>query len=289
MEEAGCISKEVATRCLRSECSNGAVKRVWSNGVGFVGDANAEVTWTTDPASGLVNSASVTVASPSSAAQEAQMAAEYAAAGRSTAGDLATLVGTTNAVRHSEHHAVRQPGNVGIHHGTMRPAYNYGTPNIVFASGCVNINNAAMYSHGCYTRKGTASTDCCHYYLADSGQFAAHANYGGYWLNGAGQNTSYNNGALVVNWTPGADITTGSCYTATIGANFYGASFSISYPFCPNKIHVSVSSSSFGTAWQGCKGAQTTIGAAQANWARANGGTTNMVYTISGSWQYSGC
>ncbi len=287
---AGGASADPGTHLILNQSLPGnAVKKVWSNGVTYVGNKNGIVTWTLNSA-GEVASASVSVPGPASSDDVSQLAQQYRNAGRSpqsdakNAGDDLPSSGDTTPQTSSSRMLASMPRGVGRIH------YNYGTANSIYDSGCLNLNRSDMYSSGCYTRKGTSSTDCCAFYLADSSQISAHANLGGHWLLDAWQQHQYGSANSIIQWAPGSDVSSGSCTTTSIGISAFGASLSRSYTLCPTKIHVNKTQNVLLTQWQGCKASSTTVGAAEGAFTKVpSGGNASLVYSIGGDTWNVGC
>jgi hypothetical protein len=266
------------TRVVKEEkLAGGAVKREWSNGTTFVGDANAVVTFSED-AAGQATSASVAVPGVSSTAAAARRARVYRRAGRSPGKDLRALeVPSPTTSRDAA--VPKRPGArrlVDLH------GRNYGTANSIYDSGCLELNRSDAIWRGCFTRKGTASSDCCAYYLADSSQASGHAKSGGHWLMYGHTEQRYAGGNSIVEWSPGSDINSSTCTATSIGISGYGALLSRSYTRCPKQIHIDVTATRFTAAWVGCKGSATTPGVAEAAFTRVPvGQSTTLYYGIS--------
>ena len=265
--------------------AGGAVRRVWSNGATFVGDADAAVTFSED-ADGEATGATVAVPGPASPADAARKATTYRRAGRSPAKDM-RLAGVPRPSA-SRDPVVPKPA------ARRRPvpfaARNYGTANSIYDSGCLTLDNSDAYWHGCFTRKGTASSDCCAYYLADSSQALGHAKAGGHWLGYGYTQQRYASGNSIVQWAPGSDVSSSSCTSTTIGLSGYGAMLSRTYSRCPKMIDVTLTSTKLNAMWVGCKGAGTSPGVAEAAFTRVPVGNSKTLYYSIGYWTQSlGC
>lgn len=262
------------TLVKQEKLAGGAVKRVWSNGATFVGDASASVTFT-ENVDGEATSAVVAVPGPDSTEAATRMARAYGRAGRTPAADMrAAGIAVPSSSRDP---AVAKPAK------RRRPqsilARNYGTANSIYDSGCLTLDNSDAYWHGCYTRKGTTSSDCCAYYLADSSQALGNAKLGGHWLVYGYTEQRYASGNSIVEWSPGSDITSSSsCMATTIGLSGYGATLSRTYYRCPRQIDVTKTTARFRTAWVGCKGSATSPGVAQAAFTKVPVGNSTTLY-----------
>jgi len=252
------------TLVKQEKLAGGAVKRVWSNGATFVGDADAAVTFT-ENAAGEATGASVAVPGPASLEAAARMARAYGRAGRSTSKDMvAAGISREPAV-------ARRPAPLG--------ARNYGTANTIYDSGCLTLDNSDAYWHGCFTRKGTVSSDCCAYYLADASQALGNAKLGGHWLVYGYTEQRYASGNTIVQWSPGSDITSSSgCTASTVGLSEYGATLSRTYYRCPKQIDVTKTTAKFRAAWVGCKGSSTSPGVAEAAFTKVPVGNSTTLY-----------
>jgi hypothetical protein len=259
----------------------GAVKREWSNGATFVGDADAVVTFT-ENAAGEATGAAVTVPGVASAEALAARVRAYRRAGRSPEKDM-RAAGMPLFPR-SLDTVVRPVGRTPI------LARNYGTPNVIYDSGCVALDRSDAYWRGCFTRKGTASSDCCAFYLADSSQASGHAKAGGHWLIRGGGEQRYATGTSIIQWSPGSDINSSSCTETTVGLSGYGVTLSRGYTRCPKVIHIDVTSTKFNATWQGCKGSATSPGVAEAAFTRVpTGKSPTLVYSIAAYTQPWSC
>jgi hypothetical protein len=255
----------------------GAVKREWSNGATFVGNANAVVTFT-ENAAGEATGAAVTVPGVASAAGFAAKARAYRRAGRSPEKDMrAAGIPLPPRPRHPL-------GRVPI------LARNHGTPNVIYDSGCVSLNRTDATWRGCYTRKGTASTDCCAFYLADSSQASGHAKSGGHWLIRGGGEQRYASGTSIVQWSPGSDVSSSSCTESNVSLSGYGVTLSRGYTRCPKVIHIDVTATKFNATWQGCRGSTTSPGAAEAAFVKVpTGKSPTLVYAVAAVTQPFSC
>ena len=251
----------------------GAVRREWSNGATFVGDADAKVTFT-ENAEGEATAAAVTVPGVASAEALAAKAAAYRRSARSPEKDM-RAAGMPLFPRSLD--TVVRPG------ARRAPflARTYGTPNVIYDSGCVVLDRSDAYWRGCFTRKGTASSDCCAFYLADSSQASGHAKAGGHWLVSGSGEQRYATGTSIVQWSPGSDINSSSCTETSVGLSGYGVTLSRGYTRCPKLIHIDVTSTKFTAGWQGCKGSTTSPGVAEAAFTKVpSGKSPTLVYSI---------
>lgn len=268
---------------------DGAMRERFSNGSVFVGNPAAQVQFVLD-SSGATVGGTVTDAGPASPSDAAAWAAAYAAHGRSPRADAAaagidpSTQPADNQGQNSTKASSRSLASASHH------AYNWQTANVVYDSGCLTLNDTPAYWHGCYIRKGTSSTDCCAFYLADESQAAGHANLGGYWLNSGYTQNQYANTDLIVQWNPNSDVSGNNCTNTGFSLSDFGATLSESVNNCPVKIHVYDGTQRFLTTWQGCLGSQYTPGTTAENWTHVpSGDDWSLIYSIGYTYQTSSC
>jgi hypothetical protein len=267
---------------------DGAVRERFSNGSVYVGNPKADVQFVQD-ASGVTVGGTVVDPGPSSPQEAAAIAAAYAASGRSTRAD-AEAAGIDPAGLPSEGGAPRSTQSVRHLSSAKHGEYNWQSPNVVYDSGCLTLDQTPAYWHGCYTRKGTASTDCCAFYLADESQAAGHAKLGGYWLNAGDTQHQYANTDLIVQWNPNSDVAGNNCTTTGFSLTDFGATLSESVNNCPVKIHVYDGTQTYTTTWQGCLGSQYTPGTTAESWTHVpSGDDSSLIYSIGYNYQTSSC
>lgn len=260
----------------------------FSNGSVFVGDSNAQVQFVQDSA-GVTIGGTVIDPGPSSPADAAAWAASYHAHGRSPRADAAAA-GIDPSTQPADDQAPNATSGTRRLSSAKRGAYNWQSPNVVYDSGCLTLNDVPAYWHGCYIRKGTASTDCCAFYLADESQAAGHANLGGYWLNSGMTQNQYPNTDLIVQWNPNSDVSGNNCTSTGFSLTDFGATLSESVNNCPVKIHVFDGTQRFQTTWQGCLGSQYTPGTTAENWTHVpSGADASLYYSIGYTYQTSSC
>jgi hypothetical protein len=253
----------------------GAVRRDYSDGSTLVGSPAARVVSFDVDAAGRTVGMEVAAPGAASPAEAAQLAVAYASSGRSVATDAAA--------------AGLAPGARSLSRSARR-AYDYGTANSVYDSGCARIDDAPLEWQGCFVRKGTSSSDASHFYLADSSQAAGHAHLGGYWLTSGRTHHRYGNAELIVKWAPGSDISGNECATVSIGITGWGTTLSDSFTRCPTIVHVEPGTQNFDSEWQGCKGSQNTPGTAAETFTKVpSSGDATLFYSIGAAYQTSSC
>lgn len=246
----------------------------WDNGVTFVGSTRATVLFLRD------GTPVVEVAGPSSETELVDWANAYALSGRSLRADLLALGA---GPRRSE-----LIGRAMDTAGGRSLQYVYQTPNVVYDSGCLQINDSNRTVHSCYLRKGTNSSDANAYYMADSSQGSGNSK-GSRKLRSLTVRHTYLSPGQIVNWRPAQDQTTGSCGTVQAGATFFGATLSVSYSLCPQKVDITIGPLMFDSSWLGCVSSSITRSAGAANWTRQQRGGSGTLYFLTNATTSSSC
>jgi hypothetical protein len=235
----------------------GALKRVFAEGITFVGADDAQVFPERDEA-GNITGVSVLVPGPSSPEGIAERARNYKAHGRSPVAD-ARAAGIPDPEQYAEPQAPSQ--------ARARRSYDFKTANVIWDSGCSTVDTGDYYWHSCFIRKGTDSTSTTAYYLADSSQAAGWSKDApwydaGNWLDDGYTALDYPADRTVVSWRPAQDIDVGSCYTTSFSMSGWGATLGRSWTTCPDRIHVTPYDTYFRSRWEGCTSSNHTRGSA---------------------------
>lgn len=268
---------------------SGAVKRTWSNGGTFVGNPKAKVIFINDE-NGNAISALVQVPGPDSPQEAKKMTLRYRESGRSPYEDAATIGASATEVVDRGGNEMAGRGIGRLTRGVRRARINHGTRNQIYDSGCISADTSVSNWRGCYTRKGTSSTDPNAFYLADSSQASGQTTVTSANLKTGFTRHGYASGNQIINWQPGSDVSTGSCYQQTFGINAYGASLSRSIMVCPSIIDVTTTNTYHKADWQGCATPNRTREAVAQTITRVpRGGNATLWYTVGQSWGVGGC
>jgi hypothetical protein len=194
------VSKEI----LR----DGAAKLVFSDGSVYVGEPDAQITFSWPD--GQTEEMSSALPTPTSPDDLLAQIASYQAHGRSVAEDMreAGFTPPGKIAGDGQPDSQRQVASVRHTGSTKRSKLNFGTANQVYQSACQTIDNGAIFWKGCIVRKGTASTDPNYYYLGDSTNGTGYGT--GSTIAEGADHLNYPNADLIVDQNPSADYSVGA-------------------------------------------------------------------------------